>query len=267
LPRLISLLSIFILLCTDTLCSQGKCVLYQSIEIEGRLISGDQLGNIYVVVENNIYKYDRNGSLINQYSNNRYGRITSLDATDPYKIVVFYEDFRTVIILDNQLSENGSPIDLQFSDFAQPVMICRAYNTGIWLFDQLMYGIFRVTLSLRTLNRSGNLTQTLGYKIEPNFMKEYNNTLYLNNPSTGILVFDQYGTYVKNISILELEAFQVTEKGIFFLENNKIKKYEFKSLETNEYPLPDTNITGLAVDKNRLFVLTGTSVKIYDYKE
>ena len=247
--------------------SQGKYVLYQSIENDARLISADQLGNIYVVVKNNIYKYNRDGTRINQYSNNRFGQITSIDATDPYKIVVFFEDFRTVILLDNQLSENGSPIDLQFSDFAQPIMICRAYNTGLWLFDQLLYGIFRVTLSLHTLNRSGNLTQILGYKIEPNFMSEYNNILYLNNPSTGILIFDQYGTYIKNISIVGLESFQVTEKGIFFLDNNKIKKYEFKSLETNELPLPEPNITGLAVNKNRLFILTGNSIKIYDYIE
>ena len=105
------------------------------------------------------------------------------------------------------------------------------------------------------------------FNVSSNFMKEYNNTLYLNNPSTGILVFDQYGTYVKNIAILGLESFQVTEKGIFFRQNNKIKKYEFKSLDTFELPLPDTNITGLAVDKNRLFVLTGKNVKLYDYKE
>ena len=241
--------------------------MFKHIENEGRLISGDQLGNFYVVEGNNIYKYDREGEKINQYSNNRYGQITSIDATDPYKIVVFYEDFRTVIILDNQLSENGSPLDLQFTDFAQPIMTCRAYNSGFWLFDQLLYGLFRVTLSLHTENKSGNLSQILGYKIEPNYMKEYNNTLYLNNPATGILVFDQYGTYVKNIHILGLESFQVIEKGIFFLEKNKIKKFSFKNLDIQELPLPELNIKGMAVDKNRLFVLTASGVKIYDYKE
>ena len=98
-------------------------------------------------------------------------------------------------------------------------------------------------------------------------MKEYNNALYLNNPETGILVFDQFGTYVKNINITGLESFQVTEKGIYYLENKKIKKYEFRNLAIDELPLPQQNITGLAVDKNRLFVLTDKGVKIYDYQE
>ena len=65
--------------------AQENYSLFKTIETEARLISSDQLGNVYLVVKNNIYKYDRNGGLINQYSNNRYGNISSIDATDPYK--------------------------------------------------------------------------------------------------------------------------------------------------------------------------------------
>jgi hypothetical protein len=245
--------------------AQGNYSLFKSINTEARLISGDQLGNVYLVVNNSVYKYDRTGSLINQYSNNQFGKISSIDATDPYKIVVFYEDFRAIVILDNQLSENGSPLNLQFADFDQPILACRAYNTGIWLFDLLLNNVYRLTLDLKTIQSSGNLTQILGYELKPNFMVEYNNTLYLNNPKSGILIFDQFGTYVKNIAIKGLASFQVTEKAIYYIDDNKIAKYNFKSLETETLPLPEEKIVQLAVDKNRLFLLTESALKIYDY--
>jgi hypothetical protein len=267
LPIISKILSIFLLLTFSAIKAQENYQLVRSFNSEARMISVDQLGNFYLVVKNNIIKYDRNGKLINQYSNQRYGEISSIDATDPYKIVVFYADFRIIILLDNQLSQNGSPIDMQFSNFDQPVLACRAYNTGIWMFDQILYKLYRLTLSLEVVHSSGNLTQILGYKLKPDFMIEYNNTLYVNNPESGILVFDQYGTYTKNIALLGLERFQVTEYAIFYTENQHIKKYNFKNLEVESLPLPEVNVKGLAVNKNRLFILTGSELKIYDYKE
>ena len=256
-----------ILLFSGQLFSQGQYQLVNSFDSEARMISVDQLGNFYLVVKNNIIKFDPNGKRINQYSNQRYGEISSIDATDPYKIVVFYEDFRIIVILDNQLSENGSPLNLQFSDFDQPVLACRAYNTGLWLYDQLLFKLYRVTLSLETVQSTGNLTQVLGLKFQPDFMMEYNNNLYVNNPATGILVFDQYGTYTKSIIIKDLDRFQVTEKAIYYVDEGKIKKYRFRDLEIESLPLPENGITGLSVHKNRLFMIDGSQLKIYDYKE
>ena len=156
-------------------------------------------------------------------------------------------------------------MEIALSDFDQPVLACRAYNTGVWMFDQLLYKLYRLTLSLVEVQSTGNLTQILGYKLQPNFMMEYNNTLYVNNPKTGILVFDQFGTYTKNIAIKNLERFQVTEKAIFYIENEQIKKYTFQNLEIESLPLPESSIKSLSVDKNRLFIINGSDLKIYDY--
>ncbi len=258
---------IFIFIFSKGLYSQGEYRLIESFESEARLITGDQLGNFYLVEKNNVIKYDREGKRINQYNNQRYGKIMSIDATDPYKILLWYEDFRVIVILDNQLSENASPIDLQFTDFDQPTLACRAYNTGIWLYDQLLFKLYRLTLSLEEVHSTGNLTQILGYKMQPNFMKEYNNTLYVSNPETGILVFDQYGTYVKNILIKGLDQFQVTEKAIYYIEDGLIKKYRIRDREIEALPLPVSDVKSLAVDKNRLFIIDGQQLKIFDYIE
>lgn len=261
------LLLIFFLSAATISVSQPNYSLITSFQSEARLISADQLGNVYLVVKNNIIKYNRDGKIINQYSNQRYGEIKQIDATDPYKIVVFYEAFRIIVILDNQLSENGSPLDMQFSDFDQPSLACRAYNTGIWLYDQLLFKLYRLTLSMEIKQSTGNLTQVLGYEFRPVFMQEYNNNLYVSNPETGILIFDQYGTYTKNIAVKGLTSFQVTEKGLFYVENNLIKKYNFSKNEFESLPLPEGDVIGLAVNKNRLFIINGKEFRIYDHND
>ena len=81
------------------------------------------------------------------------------------------------------------------------------------------------------------------------------------------ILFDQYGTYLKSISITGLNSFQVTERAIFFIQENEIRKYDFKRLEIESLPLPEEKVKRLSVDKNRLYVLTDQSVKIYDYIE
>lgn len=52
------------------------------------------------------------------------------------------------------------------------------------------FALVRLDSKLAVAQTTSNLNQLLGIEINPNFMCEYNNSVYLNNPSTGILVFD-----------------------------------------------------------------------------
>lgn len=240
--------------------------LVAEIPLETDFFTTDQLGNIYCISRNRIYKYNRQGKLVQQYSNNRFGKVQSVDATDPYKTIAFYKDFRQVIILDNMLSDNGSPLDLQFTQFDQPILACRAYNTGIWLFDQLLNRVYRLNLSLEEEQSTGNLVQVLGHEVGPNFMIEYNNLLYISNPETGILVFDQYGTYIKSIAITGLTSFQVKEEYLYYFEDQQLKRYHFKTLDFSAIELSDEDVLDCRIDNDMIFVRLKDRIRIYRYR-
>jgi hypothetical protein len=78
----------------------------------------------------------------------------------------------------------------------------------------------------------------VGVEINPNFIMEANNFVYLNNPSDGILVFDQYGTYFKTIPLKGLEQFQLNGDQIFYENNGKLKSYNIKMFVENSLDLP-----------------------------
>jgi hypothetical protein len=70
-----------------------------------------------------------------QYKNIALGRISSINIYNPFKIVLFYENFNTAIILDNQLNEIQK---INFSENKKPVVasavgICSRNN--LWVFN------------------------------------------------------------------------------------------------------------------------------------
>jgi len=65
----------------------------------------DNLGNIYLLTATNqIKKLDEKGDSIAVYNDvRRYGKIYSIDATNPLKVLVFYKDFSTIGFSDRRM--------------------------------------------------------------------------------------------------------------------------------------------------------------------
>lgn len=198
----------------------------------------DHLGNIYVVESHQIKKYGLYGTLQETFSNKNYGAISSIDASDPLRLLVFYNDFSYIMFLEDELSLIGSEINLVDFELDQTTLVCGSWNDGLWLYDPQDFQLKRMNQNLQITHRSGNISQLVGVEINPNFMLEVNNFVYLNNPSDGILVFDQYGTYFKTIPLKGLEQFQLNGDQIFYENDGKLKSYNIKMFVENSLDLP-----------------------------
>ena len=169
------------------------------------------------------------------------------------KLMVFYKDFSKIIYLDNTLSLNGNPIDLEDYNLTQSKLICASHSDGIWFYDQQKLALIRLDQNLNISQSTSNLNQLLGIELNPNFMCEYNNSVYLNNPLTGILVFDIFGTYVKTIPIFNLSKFQVTNDAIYYLLNNNATSFQLKTGEAAEIKLSDLKYLEFRTEKGMIY--------------
>ena len=230
-----------------------KVILHKRIYIQGNYFTTDNLGNCFLVDKNEITKYDGNGNVFNKFSIKAFGNIESIDATNPMKLMVFYKDFSKIIYLDNTVSLNGNPIDLEDYNLTQSKLICVSHSDGIWVYDQQKFALLRLDQSLTVVQNTSNLNQLLGLELNPNFMCEYNNSVYLNNPSSGILVFDIFGTYVKTIPLLNLEKFQVTNDAVYYMKDNKAIAYNLKTTEQIEIKLIDVKYTEIRTVKGMIY--------------
>ena len=235
-------------------------IIERRVYAKGNFFTADNLGNFYLVGKDEISKYDANGNVFNKFSIKAFGNIESIDVSNPMKILVFYKDFSKIVFLDNTLSLNGSMIDLEENMLNQSRLACYSYNDGIWVYDQQKFELLRLDKNLSVSNNTGNLNQLLGIDIVPDFLTEYNNCIYLNNPSTGILVFDVYGTYLKTIPLLHLRKFQISNQEILYIEDSAAVSYNLTTKEISRTFLPPNKysecrrIKGLLYAKNEDYV-------------
>jgi hypothetical protein len=188
----------------------------------------DNLGNIYTIREDEIIKFLPNGKLFNRYSNLKLGSISSVDATNPLKLLLYYRDFQQIVFLDNQLSPNSDPVSLERMGLEQTDLVCASVNNSFWIYNKQNNELIRFDQNSKKMVTTGNLKQILQTEMNPNFMLEYNNYLYLNCPETGIYVFDIFGAFSKLISIKNLKDFQVHENIIYFQKDSALCSYNHK---------------------------------------
>ncbi len=197
-------------------------------------IATDVLENIYRVDQTELYKYDSQGKFQFRYSDKQLGVITSIDATYPLRPLVLYADLNYVILLDNTLSNNRGNINLVNHGIGLAMTACSSVQNHFWFYDAMQFALIRTNENFTQVSTSGNLSQILGIDLNPNFMVEFANRVYLNNPETGILVFDIFGTYIKTIPITGLDQFQVFEDEIVYFENHKLFQYNTKLFQARE---------------------------------
>ena len=225
----------------------------------------DKLGNSFVVVENQLLQFDPVGKPLANFSLKSVGTLQFVDASNPMKILLFYPDFAQIIVLDAQLSLQ-SQIDLRSLRFFQPLTVCTSKENGYWIYDRHDDMLKKLDFNLQEVAQSSNLSQILGYQIRPCLMIEENGFIYINNPETGILVFDRLGTYYKTIPYPNIVSFQVIDKDVLFITKNKLVKLEFKTLSEKEVLLPQQDSVRIArIERDKLYLLTNDSLNFYSF--
>lgn len=95
----------------------------------------DVFGYVYTI-DNTVFKKNK-GAENWEYKNVALGKITKVDLQNPLKIVLFYEDFNTVILLDNQLNETQR---INFAEYPTPINATAVGIAGqnqLWVYNNL----------------------------------------------------------------------------------------------------------------------------------
>lgn len=226
----------------------------------------DNLENLYLVKDFTLYKYNPAGNLLFTYSDNFMGNISSISIGEGLKVMVYYRDNGQFALLDNTLSQIAASVNLNFNNLGTSTLATTSVQNSFWFYDPIQGAIIRTTNTINVIFNSGNLGQLLNYQINPNFMVEYSNRLYLNDPEIGIMVFDIFGTYLKTIPIKGLIKFQIAEKGLYFYRNNHLHFYDFQNFEQIDIPLPIEDAVQALVSNKMLFIQTANLVSGWDRK-
>lgn len=234
-----------------------------SFEEKHNFIWTDNLQNLYLVHESAIEMYNSKGEKTFKNSQMNLGRITSVDFNFSLKPMVFFGEMNAVVVLDNTLSMQGNPVKLNEYGLDWVTAAAKSIDNHYWFFDMQNFELVRTDISFRKVRSTGNVSQLVGFDINPNFIVEHNNLVYVNNPKTGILVFDIFGTFFKQIPIKGLKSFQVTDQYIVYMSDNGLKQYDLMSFETITIPLPMGNMDQGRVSRRMLYLSDGKRITAF----
>jgi hypothetical protein len=255
---------LFILLFISSVSfSQSNYTLITTIEGKSDYFTSDNQGNVYIVKANELFKYDKKGMLLYKYSNKNLGDISFVDASNMLRILVFYKDFLQVVFLDNTLSANGETVSFDKIGFQQAQLVCSSHNNCLWIYDQQNFSLIRLDRNLEQIQQTNNLNTLLIDTLQPNGILEYDNRVYLNNPQTGILLFDIYGTYYKTIPLKNANQFQPIADWLYFREGKKVKAYNIKTTEEKEFQMPLEEFTNFRLEMGVLMLQRDNSIQLY----
>lgn len=130
------ILYIFLLLCFSTNAQEHiEIVPLKASTLKADNVVGvNNFGTIFYTKVNTIYKKDKDTTI--SYNNLQLGKLASANSFNPLKINLFYQEFNTVIILDNRLAEIFKIDFNSINNYKNVSHVSTGYDNTIWLFNQ-----------------------------------------------------------------------------------------------------------------------------------
>ena len=242
--------------------------LVKTIMVRARLIICDDLGNVYLVKnDNSLVRYSQNGDSTGFYKSVSNGDITSVDANNPLRVILYYAPFSKVVVLDRMLAFKNE-LNLSQINLLRPSAIAASADGNLWVYDQFNARLKKVDDNLKEVAQSNDLRQQLQFVPSPSFMVEKDRRLYLCDTAQGILVFDRYGSYINSLSIYGTDYLQVYDKQLVYLKTDTLHSYNMETVASKvmTFPLVPAKLLQAVLVGENVFALYDDRVVIYNIK-
>ena len=228
--------------------------------------SVDNLGNILILDSNNQLKKLGPGfdsvAIFNDVR--KYGKVYSIDAGNPLKILLYYRDFGTIAVLDRLLNIR-TVIDLRKQNIFQAKAICQSYDNAVWVYDEGEAKLKRIGDDGNIIDQTGDFRLQLDEAPSPTIIEDHDRLVYLYDSIKGLLIFDYFGTLKNKLAFLGWQDFQMAGKFIVGRKGVLLERYQLSTLSLEEIRLPAIlkNVDKIRISNDRLFCLRGGKLYIY----
>lgn len=232
----------------------------QKIEYPISSFTVGNLGELYIInTSNQLKKYDEKGDSVGVFNQvTKYGKLTYVEAQNPWKVILFYQNFSTIVLLDKYLNVLNS-INLRTKNIFRVNAVTTSYDSNIWLFDEQ-------DNKLKKIDDAGNLlSESVDFRLlfdsvpTPQKIIDRDGFVYLYDPQKGIYLFDYYGSFKSKLTFLHWNDFSVIGNTIYGFDDENLYKYAPPLPEVITYKLP------LALQNSHSIKLSNH--KIYFFKD
>ena len=225
----------------------------------------DSYKNVYSIKDMVLYKKGPDGSF--SFNDFQLGNLSSVDIINPLKIVLFYEDTNTVLLLDNRLNLIER---ITFNNLVEFINISNATNAGnskLWVFniDSQQLELYNYISNQKTvvsqpfpgklISQASNFNYC--FILTENKLREFNRygSLISEFEMTG---FEKIVHHNKNIIALK-------ENGLFLVINDPIN-IENRTIMPINLTISENKIKDLYLTEDFLYIYDGKNLQTFSYK-
>jgi hypothetical protein len=251
---------IFFFFCVAKTTAQSDTAFTLVKTISGDIVdfTVDNLDNIYILnSRNQVKKLNANGDSVAIYNDvKKFGQATLIDVSNPLKLLLYYKDFATVVVLDRFLNA-VNVIDFRKQNIFQVKAIGQSYDNKIWIYDELEGKLKKIDEDGKLLQETPDFRLLLGQAPSPTKIFDENKYVYLYDSLKGVYVFDYFGALKNSIMIDHWHNFKVAGKYIFGSRAGTLYRYEISSFRLDDWTMPEQIVKSKAFNfsATRLYAL------------
>ena len=218
----------------------------------------DVLGSIYYLKNNILYKNDIGHAY--EYKNIDMGKPTRIDIQNPLKIVLFYENFNSIIILDNQLNEIQK---INFSENEIPINVAAfglSSRDSFWIFNILDNKIGLFDYLKKEYKPISSIISGRIHIYQTDF-----NFFYFIDDNNNLQSCDVFGKLKILTNLKKIERFEVISNSkILYQLSNCLFLLDLDKNETLELKISEKTIENFSYKNQILSIFTNKQINNYN---
>ncbi len=250
---------LLVLLLSQLGMAQSLAPISKAPLVADRFIGLDNYKKTYFIKDRVLHKQGPDVNFL--FNDLQLGRITSVDIINPLKVVVFFQDTNTVVLLDNKLSEIER---INFNNLPQFFNISTATNAGnnsLWLFNV-------DTQQLELYNYGSKLQTVVSQPFPGKLISQASNFNYcFTLMEKNLRAFNVYGSILNEAPSEGYERIIQQNENLIALKENSLyyipdfaKRNEAISHETVKLPLTEITIKDLQLTNDFLYIYDGENL-------
>jgi hypothetical protein len=231
-------------------------------------VAMDNLDNLYIISSTGqIKKLNAAGDSAGVYNQvKNYGKLYSIDVSNPLKLLLFYKDFSTVVILDRFLA-NQSMLDLKKSSVLSPSAIGNSYDSKIWVYDEYDNKLKKIDEQGNKLSETADFRTVFNQSISPQKILNDNGLVYLADTANGVFVFDNYGSFKKKIPVKNWQTITIANNNIISATGDMINVFNSSTQLQTQKRVPFFKpYLHSFITASKLVNFSDNSIQIYQYR-
>lgn len=227
-----------------------------------RFVGLDNFQNIYFLKDRVLYKNGKDGNF--KYNALQLGRVTNVDIVNPLKVVVFFQDTNTVVLLDNKLNEIERINFNGLTEFLNVGMATNAGNNSLWIFNM-------DTQQLEIYDYRSKMQRVVSQPFPGKLISQASNFNYcFTLTEKNLRAFNIYGSILNDVPNNGYEKIVQQNENLVALKENRLyyipdfaKRNNEISLDTVQIDLPEMTIKDLQLSSDKLYIYDGISLQTF----